>query len=173
MIFNKSEESVTRSAKNIKLLLLDVDGVLTDGRLYFSSNGEESKAFNSLDGHGIKMLESAGIQIGIITGRRSPLVEKRARDLGIKLLYQGREDKLAVLDEVMAVTRIDASEIAYAGDDFPDLPVLNRVGLGFSVANGHEDVKSAVDVITSRSGGNGAVREITDFLLQSQGQYEA
>ena len=100
MIFNKSEESVTQSAKNIKLLLLDVDGVLTDGRLYFSSNGEESKAFNSLDGHGIKMLESAGIQIGIITGRRSPLVEKRARDLGIQLLYQGREDKLAVLDEV-------------------------------------------------------------------------
>jgi 3-deoxy-D-manno-octulosonate 8-phosphate phosphatase (KDO 8-P phosphatase) len=172
MIFNKPHESVAQSAINIKMLLLDVDGVLTDGNLYFSNSGEESKAFNSLDGHGIKMLQSAGIQVGIITGRTSELVAKRASDLGIDLLYQGREDKLAALGEIMAAVSIEAMEIAYAGDDFPDLPVLDQVGRGFSVANGHEDVKSIADAITSRSGGHGAVREITDFLLQCQGIYE-
>lgn len=168
MLFNDNEEQAIKSASKIKLLLLDVDGILTDGRLYFSNTGEESKAFHSLDGHGIKMLTQAGIPVGIITGRESKLVAKRAADLGIDILYQGREDKLDVLEEIIGNTSIAADAIAYAGDDLPDLPVLQAVGLSFSVPGAHPDVKAAVNVITTRLGGEGAVREITDFILSSQ-----
>lgn len=173
MKFNSNSESVLNTAGNIKLLLLDVDGVLTDGRLYFSNSGEESKAFHSLDGQGIKMLRSSGINVGIITGRNSKLLEKRAADLGIELLYQGREDKLNVLKEICANTGIEPQYICYAGDDLPDLPVLKAVGLGFSVPGGHSSIKAAVDAITDAGGGEGAVREITDYLLQAQGKLDA
>lgn len=168
MLFSSSEEQAIEAASKIKLLLLDVDGILTDGRLYFSNSGEESKAFHSLDGHGIKMLMLAGIPVGIITGRESNIVTKRAADLGIDILYQGREDKIDVLLEIMANKEIEAQAIAYAGDDLPDLPVLQAVGLSFSVPGAHPDVKGAVNAITTRSGGEGAVREITDFILSSR-----
>ena len=168
MIFSDNEEQAIESARKIKLLLLDVDGILTDGRLYFSDSGEESKAFHSLDGHGIKMLMRSGIPVGIITGRDSKIVTKRAAELGIDILYQGREDKIDVLREIMADTGIAASTVAYAGDDLPDLPVLQAVGLSFSVPGAHFEVKAAVTAITTRSGGEGAVREITDFLLAAQ-----
>jgi len=168
MLFNNNEKQAIESAGKIKLLLLDVDGILTDGRLYFSNSGEESKAFHSLDGHGIKMLKRAGIPVGIITGRESNIVSKRAADLGIDILYQGREDKIDVLSEITANEGITADVIAYAGDDLPDLPVLQAVGLSFSVPGGHPEVKEAVHAITTRSGGEGAVREITDFILNSQ-----
>ncbi|MBL4581147.1 MAG: HAD hydrolase family protein [Gammaproteobacteria bacterium] len=171
MIFNNGEEQAIESASKIKLLLLDVDGILTDGRLYFSNSGDESKAFHSLDGHGIKMLMHAGIPVGIITGRESKIVTKRAADLGIDILYQGREDKIDVLSEIIAKTGIAADAIAYAGDDLPDLPVLQAVGLSFSVPGAHPDVKGEVTAITSRSGGEGAVREITDFILASQANH--
>lgn len=173
MIFNSKQEALAIIASKVKLLLLDVDGVLTDGRLYFSNSGEEMKAFHSLDGHGIKMLMSANVNVGIITGRRSKLVEKRAADLGIELLYQGREDKLNVLKEITRNTQIENENICYVGDDLPDLPVLKVVGLGFSVPGGHPAVKSAVHAITSTPGGEGAVREVTDFLLESQGKMDA
>ena len=168
MIFSNNEEQAIESASKIKLLLLDVDGILTDGRLYFSNSGEESKAFHSLDGHGIKMLMRAGIPVGIITGRDSNIVTKRAADLGIDILYQGREDKIDVLREIIADKGIAADAIAYAGDDLPDLPVLQAVGLSFSVPGAHPDVKGAVNALTTRSGGEGAVREITDFILSSR-----
>jgi 3-deoxy-D-manno-octulosonate 8-phosphate phosphatase (KDO 8-P phosphatase) len=171
MKFNSDPVSVEAAAAKIKLLLLDVDGVLTDGRLFFSSSGEEIKAFHSLDGHGIKMLQRAGIDVGIITGRQSVLVEKRAADLGIEILYQGREDKLDVLTEISEHREIAMEHICYVGDDFPDLPVLTAVGLSFSVPQGHSDIKSSVDAITSTSGGMGAVREITDYLLKAQNKY--
>ena len=172
MIFNHDSAAVEASARNIRLLLLDVDGILTDGKLYFSNSGEESKAFHSLDGHGIKMLMSTSVEVGIITGRSSSGVEKRAGDLGIELLYQGREDKLNVLNEIALNKNLQLEQIAYAGDDFPDLPVLNVVGLSFTVPLGHDDVKSAVQAITQHQGGNGAVREITDFILSAQGNYK-
>jgi 3-deoxy-D-manno-octulosonate 8-phosphate phosphatase (KDO 8-P phosphatase) len=171
MIFSNSEGQAIESASKVRLLLLDVDGILTDGRLYFSNSGEESKAFHSLDGHGIKMLMLAGIPVGIITGRESNIVTKRAADLGIDILYQGREDKIDVLKEIITDKGIDAHAIAYAGDDLPDLPVLQAVGLSFSVPGAHPDVKGAVNAITTRCGGEGAVREITDFILNAQASH--
>lgn len=168
MHFSANEKQAIEAASKIKLLLLDVDGILTDGRLYFSNSGEESKAFHSLDGHGIKMLMRTGIPVGIITGRESNIVTKRAADLGIDILYQGREDKINVLREISANTEVELNAIAYAGDDLPDLPVLQAVGLSFSVPGGHPEVKAAVDAITTLSGGEGAVREITDFILRSR-----
>jgi 3-deoxy-D-manno-octulosonate 8-phosphate phosphatase (KDO 8-P phosphatase) len=171
MIFSNSEEQAIESASKVRLLLLDVDGILTDGRLYFSNSGEESKAFHSLDGHGIKMLMLAGIPVGIITGRESNVVTKRAADLGIGILYQGREDKIDVLKEIITNKGIEAHAIAYAGDDLPDLPVLQAVGLSFSVPGAHPDIKGAVNAITTRCGGEGAVREITDFILNSQASH--
>lgn len=173
MKFNSNSESLLKTASNIKLLLLDVDGVLTDGRLYFSNSGEESKAFHSLDGQGIKMLMSIGVGVGIISGRKSKLLEKRAAELGIELLYQGREDKLNALNEICDNTKIESQYICYAGDDLPDLPVLNTVGLSFSVPGGHSSIKASVDAVTDTPGGEGAVREITDYLLQAQGKLDA
>ncbi|MBT6057674.1 MAG: HAD hydrolase family protein [Gammaproteobacteria bacterium] len=171
MLFIDNEEQLIESASKIRLLLLDVDGILTDGKLYFSNSGEESKAFHSLDGHGIKMLKRAGVAVGIITGRKSTIVTNRASDLGIDILYQGREDKIDVLTEIIATTGITADAIAYAGDDLPDLPVLQAVGLSFSVPGAHPDLKGAVNAITTRPGGEGAVREITDFILSSQANH--
>ena len=172
MKFNNDPETTKNSATKIKLLLLDVDGVLTDGRLFFADSGEEIKAFHSLDGHGIKMLAQAGIRVGIITGRNSALLAKRASELGVELLYQGRENKLDALNEIRESIGIDYDQICYVGDDFPDLPVLTTVGLSFSVPNGHADIRSAVDAVTDAPGGMGAVREISDFLLISQDKYE-
>ena len=168
MQFNLEQESLKFSASKIRLLALDVDGVLTDGRLYFSNSGEETKAFHSLDGHGIKMLLSAGVDVGIITGRTSLLVENRAKDLGIEILYQGREDKLQALNEIVANKDYPLEQVAYVGDDLPDLPAIQSVGLGFSVPNGHADVRAAAAAVTATAGGSGAVREITDFIIKSQ-----
>lgn len=173
MIYNQQHDICASAARGIKLLLLDVDGVLTDGRLLFSNSGEEFKAFSTLDGHGIKMLIKSGIQVGIITGRTSKLVEQRASDLGIKILVQGREDKLIALEEILAVNNIKKTAICYVGDDFPDLAVMRAVGLSASVPNGHPDVQSAANLITQRRGGDGAVREVADYLLKAQGLYQA
>lgn len=172
MHFNSNQETVLHAAKEIKLLLLDVDGVLTDGKISFSNSGDEFKSFSTLDGHGIKMAMSAGIEVGIITGRKSEIVAKRAADLGIQILIQGREDKARALNEILAANPLPLTHICFAGDDFPDLQVMRKVGLSFSVTNGHEDVKSEADAITEKSGGLGAVREITDYLLKAQGKYD-
>lgn len=169
MDFRISEQQAIELARKTRLLLLDVDGILTDGKLYFSNSGEEIKAFHSLDGHGIKMLLSAGIEVGIITGRKSNIVAKRAADLGIEILYQGREDKIDVLTEISNSRGHALDTICYAGDDLPDLPVLQAVGLGFSVPGAHSSTQAAAHGITTRGGGEGAVREITDFILSAQG----
>jgi len=171
MKFNKDDATVKSAAANIKLLLLDVDGVLTDGRLYFTNSGEELKSFHTLDGHGIKMLMSIGVDVGIITGRQSEIVRKRCADLGIQILYQGREDKLNALNEIMSSKEIAMDAIAYAGDDLPDLPVLRAVGLSFSVPGGHGAIRAEVHAITDAQGGNGAVREITDYLIEARNLY--
>ncbi len=173
MQFSSNFETAIKAASTIKLLLLDVDGILTDGRLYFSNCGEETKAFHSLDGHGIKMLMGSAVPVGIITGRKSEIVAKRASDLGIEILYQGREDKLDVLQEISSNLSIDVQNICYAGDDLPDLPVIRAAGLGFTVPGAHAAIRKVADVITDRAGGDGAVREITDFLLLSQGKLDA
>ncbi len=166
------DTTVINRARNIRLLILDVDGVLTDGGLYFTNTGDELKAFNSLDGHGIKMLQKSGVAVAIITGRTSHIVEKRAKALGIKHLIQGREDKLTALEELRSILPIEYGHIAHIGDDYPDLPLIRRVGLGMSVANGHWAVKEHTHWESQFSGGHGAVREACDLIMLAQGTFE-
>lgn len=158
--------------KNIRLLLLDVDGVLTDGRIIYDNNGIESKAFNVRDGHGLKMLQRAGVRIGIITGRESAIVTHRAQELGIEFVYQGAKDKLVPYQQIMAVTGFSDENVAYVGDDVVDLPILRRVGCSFTVADACAEVKPHVDYITNCAGGCGAVREICDMLLRASGRWD-
>jgi len=170
--FNSSQDLVTRAAENISMLLLDVDGVLTDGRLYYSESGEELKVFHTLDGHGLKLLRATGIKTGVISGRNSAALQHRARELGMDIVVLGREDKLNALNEILASEGCAASQLAYAGDDLPDLPVIRRVGLGIAVANAHHEIRRQAMIVTDAKGGQGAVREICDFLLQARGAYE-
>jgi 3-deoxy-D-manno-octulosonate 8-phosphate phosphatase (KDO 8-P phosphatase) len=166
------QNHINTLAADIKLLALDVDGVLTDGKLYFSNNGEEIKAFNTMDGLGLKMLQHAGITVALITGRQSEIVAVRAKNLGIKHVYQGRDDKLNILEELVNKLDLEYSQVAYAGDDLPDLACITQVKLGITVPNGHFLVKEAADAITSREGGSGAVREICDWILQAQDKFD-
>ena len=162
-----------KKAKLITLLVLDVDGVLTDGKLYFSNNGDEFKAFNTLDGQGIKMLQNSGVEVAIITGRQSKLVKQRADNLGIRHLMQSREDKLAALDELRTILNLDYPQIAFLGDDLPDLPAIRKAGLGMTVSNGHRLVVEHAQWQTSAKGGNGAVREACEFIMQAQSTLQA
>lgn len=171
MKFNIEEAKAQQLASGTKLLLLDVDGVLTDGSLYFCEDGTEIKAFNSLDGHGIRMLIENEIEVGIITGRNSGIVASRANDLGIRILFQGQSDKLSALETILEANNYAPGEVAYAGDDLPDLPVMKKVGLSFAVANAHDLVLDFASVTTSAPGGRGAVREISDYLLMAQDKY--
>lgn len=159
--------------KAIKLLLLDVDGIMTDGRIIYSEDGGETKAFDVKDGHGLKMLQRTGIKVGIITGRQSGIVSRRARELGIELVYQNAKDKLLPFREILENLSLSASEVAYMGDDVVDLPILLRVGFSATVADAVDDVKPHVDYITQRSGGRGAVREVCDLILKQGGYWDA
>lgn len=165
----KFDEKTRSTAKNIALLGLDVDGVLSDGRIIFSAQGDELKAFCTLDGHGIKLLQQNGISVAIITGRNSPLVARRARDLGVKHLIQGREDKRVALDSVRQELTLEWEQCAYMGDDLPDLSAMRASGLGFSVPNGHPFVRQHADYCTNTRGGEGAVREVCDLILEAKG----
>ncbi len=153
----------------IKLLLLDVDGVMTDGRITFDSDGIESKSFDVKDGHGLKLLQRAGIEVGIITGRQSAVVARRAAELGIELVYQGVKDKLVPFNEILEKRSLTPEEVAYVGDDVVDLPVMKRVGFAATVADAVEDIKPFADLVTDHAGGRGAVREVCDFLLKKTG----
>ena len=157
--------------EKILLLILDVDGVMTDGRIIYDDQGREIKAFDVKDGHGIKLLQRAGIRVGIITGRQSPVVERRAQELGIELVYQGAKDKLVPFQEILDQTGLTAEQVAYVGDDFPDLPVLYRVGFAATVADAVAEVKPHVHYVTKARGGHGAVREICDLLLKESGRW--
>jgi 3-deoxy-D-manno-octulosonate 8-phosphate phosphatase (KDO 8-P phosphatase) len=156
---------LTNRCKKIKLLLLDVDGVLTDGRLYFGPSGEELKVFHVRDGYGIKLWHDAGFRSGIISGRNSDIVSRRASQLGMHFVYQGSDDKLLALAEITAEARVSPDEIAFIGDDVLDVPVFEKVGLGIAVANAHEEAKRAAHYVTKIEGGRGAVREVIDMLL--------
>ena len=158
--------------KNIKLLLLDVDGVLTDGRIIFDSNGIESKFFNVKDGHGIKLLQRAGIEVGIVSGRKSQVVTNRAAELGIARVFQGTLDKLAVYREIRAETGLADDQIAFMGDDVIDIPVLSRVGFAAAPADAVEEVLPHVHFVARNRGGWGAVRELCDLVLKGQGAWE-
>lgn len=167
------DESVKTKAKNIRLLVLDVDGVLTDGKLYYAPGGTEIKAFNTLDGHGIKTLIRSGVEVAIITGRSSEQVSRRAEALGISHVVQGREDKLTALRELLQEFPCELEQIAMMGDDWPDLSVMVKVGLALTVPNAHAEVRQRAHWQSAASGGEGAVREACDLILVAQGNYIA
>lgn len=166
------DELIAR-ARKIRLLLLDVDGVLTNGQLYFTEHGESIKAFNTLDGQGIKLLQEQGIETGIISGRKSPALSLRAHALGITLLAQGREDKHTALEELLQQRPAALDEIAYIGDDLPDLLVMRHTGLAFAVPDAHSEIHRHAHACSKRAGGHGAVRDICDFILRAQGKYQS
>lgn len=155
-------------ARPIRLLLLDVDGVLTDGRLLYDADGRESKAFHIHDGFGINQLRASGCLVGFLSGRVSAAVERRAKELDVTIVYLGVDDKLAVYERILADHRLGDHEVAYVGDDLPDLPVLSRVGLAVAVASAAPEVRRAAHWITSRAGGEGAVRDVTDLLVMTR-----
>jgi 3-deoxy-D-manno-octulosonate 8-phosphate phosphatase (KDO 8-P phosphatase) len=163
---------IQQKARRIKLLLLDVDGVLTDGGIVMDGRGEEIKRFHVRDGHGIRLLLRAGIQVGLITGRSSKAVTTRARDLGIRIVFQKAHDKLKTYEIIKRKTGLKDVEIAYAGDDLVDLPVLKSAGLAITVSDCWEGIQDLVDFVTRNSGGNGAVREIAEILLRAQGKWD-
>jgi 3-deoxy-D-manno-octulosonate 8-phosphate phosphatase (KDO 8-P phosphatase) len=156
----------------IKLLILDVDGVMTDGRIIYDANGTESKFFNVKDGHGIKMVQRAGIQVAIISGRKSLVVELRARELAIDTVYQGALDKLVPFQEILATQGLDASQVAFMGDDVIDLPILRRVGFSAAPCDAVDEVLAAVHFTARNRGGWGAVRELCDLLLKGAGRWD-
>lgn len=152
----------------LRLVAFDVDGVFTDGRFYLSDEGVESKAFNTQDGFGIRRLIDAGLEVAVISGRRSAAAAKRMAELGVEHVVLGTGDKVAVFDELTARLGIDATECAYAGDDIPDLALLGRVGYSIAVANAVEEVRDFCDYTTMAAGGHGAVREICDLVLAAR-----
>jgi 3-deoxy-D-manno-octulosonate 8-phosphate phosphatase (KDO 8-P phosphatase) len=159
-------------ARAVKLAIFDVDGVLTDGTIYIGPQGETFKAFNILDGHGVKMLQSAGIATAIISGRASEAVAWRAKELSIAHVVQGAANKVAEFDKLLASLGLEARACAFVGDDLPDLPVMTRCGLAVAVANAAEAVKAAAHYVTRASGGRGAVREFCEVVLRAQGQLD-
>ncbi len=160
---------VLEKAKRIKLLLLDVDGVLTDGGIILTGEGDEIKMFSVLDGMGIKLLQRAGVEVGILSGRHSPVIKHRAAELGISLVYQGELAKVPAFEKILRETGLTPEEVAYAGDDWLDIPLLKRVGLALGVPNAWPPVNDYVHYVTTKEGGKGAVREICDLLLTAKG----
>jgi len=159
-------------AKPIKLLILDVDGVLTDGKIIYNDRGEEIKAFNVRDGHGLKLLMRAGIGIALITGRKSKVVLHRARDLGIKNVYQGVTNKIEVYEKILKGKKLKDENVGFVGDDLVDIPVLKRVGFSAAVGDAIPEVREVADYVASKKGGEGAVREICELLLKVQNKWE-
>ena len=164
---------IDEQVAGIRLLLMDVDGVMTDGRIIFDSNGTESKFFNVKDGHGIKMVQRSGIEVGIISGRESQVVRNRAEELGISHVYLKAHDKLIPYREILAKTGLVDRQVAYIGDDIIDIPILRRVGFAAAPADAIADVFPHVHLVTKNGGGWGAVREVCDLLLKGQKAWEA
>ena len=158
--------------KLIKLLILDVDGVLTDGKIIYNDRGEEIKAFHVRDGHGLKLLMRAGIGIALITGRKSKVVLHRARDLGIKNVYQRVTNKIEVYEKILKGEKLKDENVGFVGDDLVDIPVLKRVGFSAAVGDAIPEVREIADYVASKKGGEGAVREICELLLKVQNKWE-
>lgn len=168
-----SVENTIEKAKNIKLLILDVDGVLTDGRLFFDNDGNEYKSFHARDGHGMKILKQTGIIIAVISGRKSNMVALRLKNLGIEHVYQGHENKRSAYLEILEKTGLSSEQTAYVGDDLLDLPIMIQVGFAIAVNDANFAVKEHADWCTSLPGGQGAVREVCDFIMRAQGSFDA
>ncbi len=166
------DEELVKKIKSITFLILDVDGVLTDGKIIIDDLGNETKHFNVRDGHGLKMLMRTGIQVVLITGRTSKVVEHRARELGIKEIYQGSKNKVENLEEILRKKKVSGEQVAYVGDDIVDIPVFRRVGFSVAVEDASEYAKESADYITERKGGQGAVRELCEIILKIQGKWD-
>lgn len=165
-------DAVYQRARGIRLAVFDVDGVLTDGRLYLTDGGEEIKAFSSLDGHGMRMLRESGVALAIITGRSSRCVEHRARNLGVEFVFQGADDKAAAYAELLSRAGVDAAATSYMGDDVMDLPVLTRCGLAFTVPHAPAVVQRHAHYVARAAAGMGAAREVCELIMQAQGTLE-
>ncbi len=165
-------EQIIKKAEKIQLLICDVDGVMSDGLIYMGNNGEELKAFNVHDGYGIRCLLTSGIEVAIITGRQSKLLEDRAKTLGITYLYQGQHNKLLAYQQLLDTLNLKPEQTAYIGDDLIDLPVMEKVGLSVAVADAHPLLTPHANYVTRIAGGRGAVRELCDLILLAQGRLE-
>ncbi|MDT3335729.1 3-deoxy-manno-octulosonate-8-phosphatase KdsC [Shewanella sp. SP1S1-7] len=164
-------DDVWQRAQKIKLLICDVDGVFSDGRIYLSNSGEELKAFHTRDGYGVRSILTSGFNLAVITGRQSKIVENRMTALGVAHIYQGVDNKFEPYEALLALYGVTPEEVAYIGDDIVDLPVMNVVGLAVSVADGHPYVRQHAHFVTTLNGGHGALRELTDLLLLSQNKF--
>ncbi len=171
-IYGPAAKEVVSKASKVKLLICDVDGVFSDGRIYLGNNGEELKCFNTKDGFGIVSLVKAGFMVGVITGRNSAIVENRMKALGVQFLFQGQSNKLEAYQEMLQQAGVTGEQAAYIGDDTIDLPVMQQVELSVAVNDAHPIVRQRADYVTYMAGGFGAVRELTDLLLFSQGKLE-
>lgn len=166
------QSEIQERAARIKLLLMDCDGVLTDGRIWILENGEDQKAFHTRDGLGIDLLHRAGLKSGIISGRMSSALERRAQSLNVSYLWQGRDDKRQAFADTLAQAQVIKDEIAYMGDDLTDLPLMGQAGLAIAVADAVEEVKTRAHYVTKADGGNGAVREVVELILKAQGRWD-
>jgi 3-deoxy-D-manno-octulosonate 8-phosphate phosphatase (KDO 8-P phosphatase) len=171
----KAAATVVARAKKIRVLIMDVDGTLTDGHVWLLSHRDgtasEIKGFSAYDGAGLKLARAAGLRTGLITGRESAAVAQRARECEIEFVFQGRATKIGPYEEILRATGASESEVAYVGDDLPDIPLLKRVGLAVAVANAAVEVKQAAHYVTARSGGEGAVRELIELIVKAQGKW--
>ncbi|MBM7038003.1 3-deoxy-manno-octulosonate-8-phosphatase KdsC [Vibrio ulleungensis] len=172
-LYGDVDASIVEIAKQIKLLICDVDGVFSDGLVYMGNNGEELKTFHTRDGYGVKSLMNAGIEIAIITGRKSQIVTNRMSALGITLIYQGQDDKVKAYQDICEKLNIAPQNTGYIGDDLIDWPVMEKVALKVCVADGHPLLRQKANYVTQINGGHGAVREVCDLILQSRGELEA
>lgn len=168
-LYGPVNSTCIEQAKSLKLLICDIDGVFSDGRVYMGNQGEELKAFHTRDGFGVKSLLNANIEIAVITGRKSKIVENRMQGLGVQHIYQGQDNKVIAFEELIAKLDLDASEVGYIGDDVIDLPVMQRCGFSVAVADAHPLVKKHADYTTYINGGFGAVRELSDLILFAKG----
>ena len=169
---SQTDDEIISRAKRIKLLLMDCDGVLTDGRLWLGPDGDEQKAFHAHDGQGISLLHRAGLRTGIISGRESSAVARRARELKMEFVRQDAKDKIPALETILAEAQLELMDCAYIGDDVGDVPVLRRVGLAIAVADALEETKQASHFVTEHKGGYCAVREVCDLILKAQGRWD-
>jgi len=166
-------KTLPEKLKDIQLLLLDVDGVLTDGSIIYSDADSETKVFNVKDGFGLKLVMAAGIKVGLVTGRTSKALHRRCRDLGIRYIYDGVTQKARLLDKIVTETGVGPGNTAFIGDDLPDLPLMRHIGLSIAVADAHEIIRDYADWITAAPGGRGAVREVCDAVLKARGVWES
>lgn len=164
--------SLKEKAKKVEIFLLDVDGVLTDGRIVYGPSDMELKFFDVKDGHGIKLLQRAGVKVGIITGRSSSVVSRRASELGIEMVYQSQHDKVLALEKILQETGSLAENVAYVGDDIVDVPIMRRVGFSASVSDAVKEAREVADYVSRSPGGRGAVREIIELILRHKGEWE-